>query len=280
MTGWFIKAATVTVARTKANAERAETTHGRGRQPAAGTTDRATRRPTACQPKVLAAAAMFSLLILGASAVPANAQLTFVSERASLVISSVRGSGSDDDPVVLSGTVVSDGEIVIAINGMAEGLGNRARSNHFTSFELVLSLTNGTLRPWTDFSLALEEQPGLGSDYLDGLSFGQDALGTPTRAASDRFARAQVTNEPRDGITFSIGAVGPGESVMLRFMVTDNTPNNRVYLVQYRDVPVAGLAASPALAFDAWPLAEPRRGPRRPDLPATHLYGMVPAQNS
>ncbi len=194
-------------------------------------------------------------LMLALSPCTALADLSFTSQRDTLVITSVGGSGSPDDPVVLAATVVADGEIVIAIGGMSDGLGNRARSNHFTSFELVLALTNATDRPWTSFALALEEQPGLGSDYLDGLSFGQDALGSPTRATSDRFARAQVTNEPRDGIRFSIGVVGPGETVLLRFLVTDNTPTEPVYLVHYRDQPVAGLPR-------ALPATPPARGVR------------------
>lgn len=215
---------------------------GTNPQPAAQRTrqrPRGRHRASPAHPAQLPSAAAALALLLALLPSLALADLSFTSQRDTLVITAVSGSGSTDDPVVLAATVVAEGEIVIAIGGMSEGLGNRARSNHFTSFELVLALTNATGRPWTRFAWALEEQPGLGSDYLDGLSFGQDALGSPTRATSDRFARAQVTNEPRDGIAFSIGVVGPGETVLLRFLVTDNTPTDPVYLVHYRDQPVA-----------------------------------------
>lgn len=164
----------------------------------------------------------------------------FSDERGGFVLHSVTGSGRADDPFVIVEEITGEGPAILTIRGLSMGFGNRARTSHFVGMAVVKVVINGTDQHWPDFAMELQEFLGLESPYGDGLSFGQGA--DPVRLPwSDRYKNAAVLDEPRDGVQFAEGAVAPGEQVVFRFTITENSPRREFFLVQQRHLPVAAL---------------------------------------
>jgi hypothetical protein len=101
---------------------------------------------------------------------------------------------------------------------------------------------------WRSFDVELETRLGERSTYVDGLSFGQEKAALRP-IGSDRYADAEVIDEPSDGVRFNDGAVRPGERAVIRLIVTDNTPKLEFYLAQIRPKPISrGPAPGPFAA--------------------------------
>lgn len=160
--------------------------------------------------------------------------LTFSDELGGVRLIEGWGTGTLDDPVVLVEEITSHGPAVLIVRGMNPQFGNRIQSQHDVGFALTKIVRNATELPWTLFNLELREAIGRESPFGDGLSFGQASeAGRPF--VSDRFSTNFETREPYDGIQFSGGVVEPGETVILRFVITDTTPRFKFYLMQKRD---------------------------------------------
>ena len=183
---------------------------------------------------------LVGLLALMALSVPARATeltlggLVFSDELGGVRLLEGSGTGTLDDPVVLVEEIVDYGPAVIVIRGMHASFGNRIRSQHDVGFAITKVVRNATSQPWTLFTLELREKLLQESPFGDGLSFGQASeAGRPF--LSDRFDTNLETREPYDGVQFYDGVVEPGETVVLKFVITDTTPRWKFYLMQKRD---------------------------------------------
>jgi hypothetical protein len=182
-----------------------------------------------------------------ASAPLQAAGLEFSDEEGGVVLRDAFGSGTPEDPITLVEDITEDGPAVVTVRGMRTAFGNRATPGHGVGFVLVKIVRNLTRRPWHSFEMELREIKTRTSTFEDGLSFGQ-AMGGERVFGSDRFDAMRQTDEPLDSVVFSGAIIQPGESVTVRVVVTDFSPNWQFYLLQRRDAPIALLpdAASAA----------------------------------
>ncbi|MEM7022848.1 MAG: hypothetical protein AAF637_09660 [Pseudomonadota bacterium] len=170
--------------------------------------------------------------------------VTFSDELGGVEIRDGWGTGTIDDPFVLVEDITESGPAILVVRGMTHKFGNRIRSHHEIGFAITKIVRNRTGQRWTQFDLELREFIDYPSPFGDGLSFGQASkAGRPFFA--DSFADNIETREPYDSIAFFDGGVAPGETVMLRFVVTDTTPRIEFFLLQKRDSPLAA-APNPA----------------------------------
>jgi len=168
------------------------------------------------------------------------AGITFSDAEGGFVLESATGTGRLDDPFVVVERITGKGEAALTVAGLTAAFGNRVGTAHLAGFALVKVVHNDTADTWRDFPVELQERRGDQSPYGDGLSFAQ-APEAVRGIKADRFAAAQMYDEPRDVVLFHDGSVPPGGTVVLRVMITDNTPVARFYVVQRRLQPTASL---------------------------------------
>ena len=177
--------------------------------------------------------------------------LTFSDEFGGVEIMEGWGTGTLDDPFVLVEEIREHEPAILVVRGMSHGFGNRIRSHHDIGFALTKIVRNRTERAWSQFDLELREFIDHPSPFGDGLSFGQASdAGRPFVA--DRFTDYIETYEPYDGVAFFDGSVEPGETVVLKVVITDTTPRYQFYLLQKRDSPLASAPGSSTLARLPW----------------------------
>jgi hypothetical protein len=130
--------------------------------------------------------------------------------------------------------------------------GNRVNTVHPTGFALRKVVINRSPAIWTFVDFELQQELGIASDYLDGLSFGQGATsGRPFR--SDHFGFTSEFSEPLDFVTFGDGVVRPGETATFNVIITDTTPIPMFYLVQRPNRPISWSAKDSANAAETAP---------------------------
>ncbi len=190
---------------------------------------------------------LLALLAGRPSAAPVTLEgITFSDEEGGFTILEGRGRGRPDDPFVIVEEIHDDRRpAILTIRGIDRGLGNRLGGSPVIGFTLVKVVRNGTARTWTSFEMELREIKSRPSPYEDGLSFAQ-ARGAERLYRSDRFTDAFQTDEPLDAVTFTGGAVAPGETVTMQVAITDYSPNWQFYLLQRRQVPLAEVGATAA----------------------------------
>ncbi|MFQ5958361.1 MAG: hypothetical protein ACE5LF_03235, partial [Alphaproteobacteria bacterium] len=171
--------------------------------------------------------------------------VTFSDELGGFTIVGASGTGTLEDPFVVVEEITGPGAAVLVIRGFSPEFGNRVGTYHPAGFALKKIVTNRTPFAWSFVDFELQQNLGLSSDTLDGLSFGQGAnSGRPFR--SDRFVRVAEINEPVDYISFHEGVLKPGETATFDVIVTDTTPVALFYLVQRPNRPVARAAGGGA----------------------------------
>ena len=175
------------------------------------------------------------------------AGITFSDAEGGFVLEAASGTGRLDDPFVVVERITGRGEAALTVTGLTAAFGNRVGTAHLAGFALVKVVRNDTDETWRDFPVELQETRGDRSPYGDGLSFAQ-APEAVRGIGADRFTAARMLDEPLDVVLFQDGAVAPGETVVLRLLVTDNTPMARFYIVQRRVQPTAALPASRRIA--------------------------------
>jgi len=186
------------------------------------------------------------VIVLAAWGLAANAAemtvagITFSDAEGGFVLESATGTGRLDDPFVVVERITGKGEAALTVSGLTPAFGNRVGTAHLAGFALVKVVRNDTSETWRDFPVELQEQRGDQSPYGDGLSFAQ-APEAVRGIRADRFTAAQMYDEPRDMVLFHDGTVPPGGTVVLRVVVTDNTPSGSFYVVQRRIQPTASL---------------------------------------
>ncbi|MBL1174547.1 PEP-CTERM sorting domain-containing protein [Pantanalinema sp. GBBB05] len=90
---------------------------------------------------------------------------------------------------------------------------------------------NLTGTPWIFFDHELREEQTIPSPEADGLSFAQGY--TSIRPfTSDLLPLANEVIDVRDFVNFSGGVVQPGQTVTFLYAITDNSPDDRFFLLQ------------------------------------------------
>jgi hypothetical protein len=189
---------------------------------------------------------MAALLVLAPWSAPGPAAadpvtvdgITFSDELGGFTIHSASGRGTLDDPFVVVETVTGPESPVLVIEGVGAGLHNRVGTQHLVGFALRKRVTNATGYIWQSYNLELREVEESHSPYGDGLSFGQGSE-VLRPFPSDSFGSGHVTDEPVDTVTFTGGAVAPGETVTFDMVITDTSPVPRFLLFQSPDRAVA-----------------------------------------
>lgn len=185
-----------------------------------------------------------TLLCAGAQARAASftiSGITFSDELGGFRLLSVTGSGTTEDPIVVTEEITSDGPAILTIR-TDQNFQDRRLTWSFPSFfslSIVKVVINKSGQRWSAFDLELREVLEKPSDYSDGLSFGQ-MFGSTRRLEADRFEGWRQLDEPADRITFFGGSVEEGESARLRFLITDPTRKKVFYLLQEPRIVVAG----------------------------------------
>jgi hypothetical protein len=151
--------------------------------------------------------------------------LTFSEVGAGVEITGGVGIGTLASPIILSETITGL-DATISIAGMP---GLSAFQGFTTGFALTKVILNDTGATWTFFDNELQQILGTPSPEGDGLSFGQDC-------AACRPFTGDLLPVPfeeqilRDFVNFSGGTVLDGETLTLKFVITDNSPIDLVYL--------------------------------------------------
>ena len=189
---------------------------------------------------IAACAATFTVTGSGATQPMTTNGITFSDAGGGFTIVAVSGSGSIGDPFIVVEEITGPSAAVLIIEGLSESFGNRVGTLHLTGLALRKVIHNRTPFVWNFVDFELQQIFGASSDYLDGLSFGQgSSAGRPF--TSTRFEDVDAFDEPLDSITFTGGALRPGESAVFDFVITDTTPIERFYLVQRPSRPMARL---------------------------------------
>jgi len=166
--------------------------------------------------------------------------ITFVEASDNVRLVEVSGGGTLDDPFVMIEEITGEGDAVVEIDVHSVLFGSKVATFHRVGFALTKVVINRTGSAWQFFNIELEPRLGSGSDYFDGLSFGQEAkVNRPF--TSDLFRDVEDIIEPRDILRFRDGLVAPGERVSFRFSITHTGPTPRFFLVQHVRQPVSRL---------------------------------------
>jgi len=176
--------------------------------------------------------------------------ITFASGSENMRLLGASGRGTLQDPFIIREEVFAEGDVVLRISIDDPEFGSRVTTLHAIGFALHKQVLNNTGRAWDYYSMELEFHPGQGSDYFDGLSFGQSTtVNRPFR--SNLFAHVEDMTEPRDMIRFSQGRVGPGQLVEFKLAITHTGLKPKFFLVQHSRRPFASAEPDTKLAARA-----------------------------
>lgn len=163
--------------------------------------------------------------------------ITFASGSENMRLLGASGRGTLQDPFIIREEVFAEGDVVLQISIDDPEFGSRVATLHAVGFALRKQVVNNTGRAWDFFSMELEFYAGQGSDYFDGLSFGQSTIvNRPFR--SNLFDRVEDMTEPRDMMRFSQGRVSPGQMVDFQIAITHTGPKPKFFLVQHSRRPI------------------------------------------
>ena len=191
---------------------------------------------------------------------------------ASLVLENLTFTEVSGDFTITGGTRTQDSlrifqdvtgpniDLFTSIEGLA--------STNFIGFRLESVVTNRTDTPWVFFDHELQEQLGVSSPEEDGLSFAQ---GIPSvRPTSNVFSVVDEVTDVRDFVNFTDGVVNPNETVLFRYFVLDNAPNDLFFLRQRPNFAPGGVGV----------VAPPAPPPTPPPAPPTPVSAPAPPVTS
>jgi len=162
---------------------------------------------------------------------------SFSDELGGFRILSVAGSGTREDPAVITQEFYSASPVTLVtratapIRPLAYGEGV---VNGFLC--LKIEAVNASGLAWSEFEFELQQTLRVPSIFGDGLSFDQRRQDGDT-IGSESFARFERDYEPYDRLLFTRGFIDPAMKASFRFLVSDFTPEEVFYLVQDPRVP-------------------------------------------
>jgi hypothetical protein len=185
----------------------------------------------------LMAAAAPALADSQAGTVWASGAYTFSDETGGYHITGLSGTGTHDDPIVVTEELDSASSVMLTIRARSS-ISLDDPTGIYASGLLYLRIRalNGSGLAWVEFEFELREQPDRPSTFGDGLSFDQRSQ-KPENIGSNSFARFDREFEPYDRLLFEDGHVDPRRRATFDFLVTDYTPTLTFYLVQDPRIP-------------------------------------------
>lgn len=162
---------------------------------------------------------------------------SYSDEMGGFAIVGISGTGSIDDPVVLTQEFFSASASVLVIRA-EQPIRSHTFDGNFANgiiYMRIVTLNNSGL-PWLEFEFELQERLGEPSTFGDGLSFDQRRTDS-SNISSDRYAEFTRDYEPYDRLLFREGHTDPLETVSFKFLITDFTPRWEFFLVQDPTVP-------------------------------------------
>ncbi len=163
-------------------------------------------------------------------------QYNFSDELGGFTIRSISGTGSADDPIVITEELNAIAPVTLVIRTEKLEQLNPTTEEGGILFHLQVRTINGSGHPWVEFVFELQEILGKPSDYGDGLSFYQPGDKTGM-IHSNLFATYDDNFEPYDRMIFQDGKVDPNANASFDFPVGDFTPKRTFYLVQEPRIP-------------------------------------------
>lgn len=171
--------------------------------------------------------------------------LTFTSlNPADLDFTSASGTGTAADPIVLV-EIVSGLDVNMSITGMPQ-IGDNG-CPFVVGFNLIKEVTNNTGQEWNRYDHELQETMGVASGEGDGLSFAQ-GWAAPRPWTSSVFTSVDEIVDVRDYINFYDGVVADQGVVTFDYWITDNEPNDTIYLRQRPNYTPGGVIPEPMTA--------------------------------
>ena len=152
-------------------------------------------------------------------------------------IVAISGTGTFDDPVVLTQEFYSASPVTLTIRAEQPIRPRFVEGNYANGFIYIrIVALNNSGQPWLEFEFELQEAVGVPSTFGDGLSFDQRRTDS-TNISSSNYAEFSRDYEPYDRLLFSGGHTDPLESASFEFLITDFTPRWEFYLVQDPTIP-------------------------------------------
>lgn len=187
----------------------------------------------------LAAAAFSAALLTGAGPADDGTWLaggySFSDEHGGFRIVDIAGTGTRDDPVVLTQELYSASAMVLVIR-IPGPHPPAVTAREGMALYLQLETANASDVSWVEFAYELQVHLGEPSTYGDGLSFDQ-AYKEEGTMSSNAFVRHKRDFEPYDRILFQDGKVDPRETAIFSLLITDLTPTYQFHLVQDPRIP-------------------------------------------
>jgi hypothetical protein len=167
---------------------------------------------------------------------PAGAY-SFSDEQGGFRITGVSGTGTHDDPIVVTEELDSATPVTLTIRTIRP-IKPFAESGDYANGIMYMRINalNNSGKAWVEFEFELQEILGQASVFGDGLSFDQRNK-TPDNILSSNYADFDRNFEPYDRLLFRNGTVDPLKTVEFEFLVTDYTPRWTFYLVQDPRIP-------------------------------------------
>lgn len=175
----------------------------------------------------LATIALMAGLGIATDAQAARLQLGDVSfEEVSGNFQITGGSRSPDFYTLYQDVTGPDINLLMRIEGFEE-----LYDDGYVGIRVQSIVRNLTGTPWIFFDHELREEQNTPSPEADGLSFAQGY--TSVRPfTSDLLPLANEVIDVRDFVNFSGGVVQPGQTVTFIYAITDNSPDDRFFLLQ------------------------------------------------
>lgn len=169
-----------------------------------------------------------------------------------LSLTSVTGSGTQADPIIISENWTGLAlDATIEIRGAATEAGQGIDpSNSAFGWGIFVQkrVTNNSGSEWTAFDNELQEILGTFSGNGDGLSFGQQY---PDFRPFNSNLLPNVIEEidERDFVNFDGGVVPVGATLVMNFVITDNSPIDLFYLRQRPNFSIPAPSAAALLGL-------------------------------
>lgn len=162
---------------------------------------------------------------------------SYSDEMGGFAILGISGTGTAQDPVVLTQAFFSASPAVLVIRAERPIRPHRFEGDFANGFihMRVVALNDSGL-PWIEFEFELQEILGQPSSFGDGLSFDQRHTESGN-IGSDRYAKFTRDYEPYDRLLFRDGHTDPLQAATFDFLITDFTPRWEFFLVQDPAVP-------------------------------------------
>jgi hypothetical protein len=156
---------------------------------------------------------------------------SFSDELGGFSITSVTGTGTKSDPIVVTQELESSSPVTIVIRAIRPIDPFSTFANTANGFLYMRAVVlNNSGQAWTEFELELQEVLRKASVFGDGLSFDQRQSGNEV-IGSDSFLEFSRDFEPYDRLLFQKGRVDPFKTASFSFLITDFTPRAEFYLV-------------------------------------------------